>query len=263
MGKYLTVVHGAELKCDGGKGSSYLRATQPSSVFLERQKIATILDHQPGTNVPPFKKCDLRKDKKCKPLLPDPWEDNIFSGMLIAPSASQDLSINDILSCKEGGTIYIQNSGQTTMLTDRYVNSSPHLADPSCLPEHPRASAIDPVQQARWEEQEARAREIFGWPDPEEEENHEEAIRRLNDMKSDEEKALRILIEAAKLATDHIGNVAESRRKAAEYRRRIAAKRAEIDNIKQHIAYEQTDRARRERWRNRRAPVRLPRRVGR
>jgi Domain of unknown function (DUF4280) len=244
MGGYLTVVDGAELKCNGGEGSSYLNATGASKVLLENKKVATIKDHKPGKNVPPFKKCNLRKDKKCKPELPGPWRDNIFSGLLIGASVSQDLSINDILHCSIGGVISIENSGQSTMLTDG--------PDPSCLPDmsnRPHASALDPEQQARSEEYEARVRQFFGFPDPEEE-DHEDALRRLNAMKSKAERALRILVEAGKIATDHAENVEKARRKAEEYRRRVAEKRTEIDEINEEIEWQQREQQRSETWRN-------------
>ena len=113
MGKFLAVVNGATLHCSEGRGASHLRSTAAPSVTVEGRRIATLLDHSPDKNIPPFERCNIRGDHKCVPRLPSPWDAKLDSGASVGVAGI--LPITGELHCKVGGLITVVDSCQSSM----------------------------------------------------------------------------------------------------------------------------------------------------
>lgn len=114
MAEALAVVDKAFLKCTLGVGLTRLKATTVPPVIMEYRTLATIKDHLPDINVPPFRRCK-KLGGKCVPDLPGPWEPNLFSGVVAAPSIAGVLPSHAQLHCEVGGDIFIVVPGQSTV----------------------------------------------------------------------------------------------------------------------------------------------------
>jgi hypothetical protein len=114
MGGALTVVNGAKMSCTLGGGISLLIVTTPSSILVEGQPPATIQDHLPIVNVPPFAGCAV-SPHVCVPVLPAPWIVPMFTGVQLSTLGSPILPANGRLMCSIGGVISILDPNEHTV----------------------------------------------------------------------------------------------------------------------------------------------------
>lgn len=107
----LAVVQGAELKCDKCPAKSRLIVTTESSSDVEGKPPATVQDHLPFINVPPFPgKCAIL-GIDCIPLTFLPWG-TTFTGILLSLLSAEILGDDAKLKCLVGGTISITDPNQ-------------------------------------------------------------------------------------------------------------------------------------------------------
>lgn len=110
----LAVVQGAELKCDKCPATSRLIVTTESSTQIEGKPPATVQDHLPFINVPPFPgKCAIL-GIDCIPLTFLPWGTS-FTNILLSLLSAEIVGADAKLKCLVGGTISITDPNQSTM----------------------------------------------------------------------------------------------------------------------------------------------------
>lgn len=123
----LRAVTGAVMTCSFGAAPSSLNASGAASVITGGTPAATILDHIPFANIPPFGMCASLSNpavasatsaaagtltpQPCTPVTPAPWAPGaatVISG--VAPA----LHDSCVLNCAFAGVIKISFAGQTT-----------------------------------------------------------------------------------------------------------------------------------------------------
>lgn len=124
------VVSGAMLKCSFGLAPSALNATSAPTV-TSGAPAATIMDHAPAVNIPPFGMCTTQSNpavaaataaalgvptpSACVPNTPAPWQPGATSTTINNfPALTSSCTCN----CMWGGVITITNPGQTAVTAD-------------------------------------------------------------------------------------------------------------------------------------------------
>jgi hypothetical protein len=112
----IAVVQGATLKCSCGSAPSKLIVTSQKDLMIGNKLAATIQDHAPGTNIPPFGTCSvltaeaLGVPTPCAPALPAPWAPGSTSPVQIGNFPG--LLSTDQLACAIPGDITVADPGQ-------------------------------------------------------------------------------------------------------------------------------------------------------
>jgi hypothetical protein len=110
----LAVVQGATLKCDQCPATSPLIVTSTTSWSKVEGKLpATVQDHLPGANVPPFPGVCAILGINCVPLTLLPWG-GTFKQILLTLLSSEILGDDAKLKCLVGGTISVIDPNQST-----------------------------------------------------------------------------------------------------------------------------------------------------
>jgi hypothetical protein len=123
----IQVCAGATLQCTFGIAPSTLTVLPSSQVMTSYLPAATIMDHKPIVNIPPFAMCTSLANPAvasataaamgvltpvpCVPVTPTPWVGGAPTVLLGNIPALNNTST---LTCSWGGVIQIVNPGQTT-----------------------------------------------------------------------------------------------------------------------------------------------------
>jgi len=107
MSEYVT--KGATLICTGGSAPSKLQVTSNSLLSVQGNKVATVSDKVPNTNIMPFGNCKLKTFSP--PCVPAPTAWTGFLKSVEIPGGNPLLKTSTI-QCSCGGTIRFQDSGQ-------------------------------------------------------------------------------------------------------------------------------------------------------
>jgi hypothetical protein len=112
----LAVVMGATLQCSCGSAPAKLVVTSQLQVKVDNQLAATVMDHAPTVNIPPFGTCSILTaaangtPMPCVPAPAGPWmpgsRSNVKFGNQLALQAA------DKLTCAVVGIITIADPGQ-------------------------------------------------------------------------------------------------------------------------------------------------------
>jgi hypothetical protein len=113
-----TVVMGATLQCTCGSAPSQLAVTSQYQAKVGDQLAATVKDHNPIVNIPPFGICSALTaaaagvPAACMPAPAAPW----VSGSTTNVKIGQQLALlsTDILMCTVPGIITVIDPGQKT-----------------------------------------------------------------------------------------------------------------------------------------------------
>jgi Domain of unknown function (DUF4280) len=114
----LAVVMGASLQCSCGSAPAKLVVTSQHQAKIDNQLAATVLDHAPATNVPPFGICSVLTaaasgvPTPCVPALPAPWTPGSASEVKIGNHLA--LLATATLKCSVPGVITVLDAGQKT-----------------------------------------------------------------------------------------------------------------------------------------------------
>jgi hypothetical protein len=114
----LAVVMGATLQCTCGSAPSKLIVTSQAQAQIGQKLGATVQDHQPVVNIPPFGTCSVLTaaasgtPTPCTPAPAGPWAPGSTSNIKIGSNAA--LLSTDTLQCTVPGLITIADPGQTT-----------------------------------------------------------------------------------------------------------------------------------------------------
>jgi hypothetical protein len=114
----LAVVMGATLQCTCGSAPSKLLVTSQLQVTMSNRLAATVLDHAPAVNIPPFGTCSVLTaaasgvPAPCVPAPLGPWTPGSTSNVKIGNQLA--LLSTDRLQCAVPGVISILDPGQTT-----------------------------------------------------------------------------------------------------------------------------------------------------
>ena len=124
----IQVCMGAMLQCSFGAAPSSL-VVLPANRVLTTTPAATIMDHAPIVNVPPFGMCSspanptvaaataaalgVLTPMPCVPVTPAPW---VVGAPTVLIGAMPALNNSSKLMCAWGGVIQIVNPGQTTVM---------------------------------------------------------------------------------------------------------------------------------------------------
>ena len=113
----LAVIMGATLQCTCGSAPSKLLVTSQLQAKIDNQLAATILDHAPFANVPPFGTCSVLtaasgSPMPCTPALAEPWTPGSRSNVKLGNRLA--LVSTDTLRCAVSGVITVTDPGQKT-----------------------------------------------------------------------------------------------------------------------------------------------------
>ena len=114
----LAVVMGATLQCTCGSAPSNLVVTSQLQTKIDNQAAATIMDHAPAVNIPPFGTCNVLTaaamgvPTPCMPAPAGPWMPGSTSRVKIGNQLA--LLSTDMLNCSIPGVITILDPGQKT-----------------------------------------------------------------------------------------------------------------------------------------------------
>jgi hypothetical protein len=112
----IAVVLGATLKCSCGSTSSKLIVTSQKDFLIGNKLAATIQDHAPVTNIPPFGICSVLTAEAagvptpCSPAIPAPWAPGSTSPVQVGNIPG--LLSTDELACTIPGVITVEDPGQ-------------------------------------------------------------------------------------------------------------------------------------------------------
>jgi hypothetical protein len=114
------VVNGAKLKCSEGLSPSNLIVLPTSGTDAEEKPAATILDHRPMVNIPPFGMCKAQTNPQvamataaaqgvltpqlCMPVIPAPWSPGTS---VVTIQETNALTDDSKCSCQWMGSIEI------------------------------------------------------------------------------------------------------------------------------------------------------------
>lgn len=110
------VVNGATIQCTCGDAPQKLIVTSQTQVKIGNQLAATIMDHAPTVNIPPFGTCKTLTASAsgtptpCVPATAAPWTPGSTS--VVKVGNYNALLNSDTLVCSVGGTISITDPGQ-------------------------------------------------------------------------------------------------------------------------------------------------------
>lgn len=118
---------GAQMRCTLGTGASNLIVTSQFKSKIQGRPVATIFDHAPNQNVPPFGLClslanpavaaatsaaaGVLTPQPCTPVTPGPW---VPASLRSKASGKPLLQDNACLQCAWAGRISITNPNQTS-----------------------------------------------------------------------------------------------------------------------------------------------------
>jgi hypothetical protein len=118
----LVVVEGAVLTCPlGSPSTASLIVLSQKSETIDGMLVATIADCGSLVNVPTFGTCNLLSaqtsgaETTCIPTLVGTWTPGAASHAIDGVPA---LTETDIITCSYGGTIMVEDPGQTTVVTE-------------------------------------------------------------------------------------------------------------------------------------------------
>lgn len=114
----LSVVDGAEIKCDMGTLTGQLKARASNPEYVEGHRVCDVMDHKPGISIPTFGLCRLLGGP-CVPVTPTPWISPVK--LLLDGSA---LIVESLLPCTVGGIIGVLDPGQSTVYILRAANTA-------------------------------------------------------------------------------------------------------------------------------------------
>ena len=112
----LAVVMGAALQCSCGSAPAKLVVTSQLQVKVDNQLAATVLDHAPTVNIPPFGTCSVLTaaasgtPTPCVPAPAGPWTPGSKANVKIGNQLA--LLESDKLSCNVSGVITVTDAGQ-------------------------------------------------------------------------------------------------------------------------------------------------------
>ncbi|HEU4323895.1 MAG TPA: PAAR-like protein [Roseiflexaceae bacterium] len=279
------VAAGAQLRCSVGSTPSVLIATSAVTVVTEGKVLASVMDHVPIANIPPFGVCSITGGP-CVPVLPAPWTPSLTG--LVTVSAPI-LPFNSTLLCAVGGQIMVADCNQNsiTMGEDR-PEAKPWSAEQQAASDairqgyvdlFPKSEAAKQFQQDlktrqqtarqdmkaaertldRAEDELEKARERGG--------NPQEAQQRVQDAKRNYEEKQRDHKKAGKAGSQREQSTAEQALERAEAALKIAKEMAghakDIHQARQKVRdaqrhYEEMRRAH-EQARNKARRVTMPR----
>ena len=112
----LAVVMGATLQCSCGSAPAKLVVTSQLQIKVDNQLAATVLDHAPTVNIPPFGTCAVLTAAAsgtptlCVPAPVGPWKPGSASGVKLGNQPA--LLATDKLPCSVSGVITVAEPGQ-------------------------------------------------------------------------------------------------------------------------------------------------------
>lgn len=112
----LAVVMGATLQCTCGSAPAKLVVTSQLQAKLDNQLAATVMDHAPTVNIPPFGTCSVLTASAsgtpmpCVPAPASPWKPGSTSNVKIGNQLA--LLATDKLMCNVSGVITVTDPGQ-------------------------------------------------------------------------------------------------------------------------------------------------------
>jgi hypothetical protein len=125
------VVNGASLKCSQGTSPATLSVLPTNGSEGEEQPAATVMDHLPMVNVPPFGMCQTLANPQvaaatsaamgtltpqpCVPVLPTPWSPG---ASYVTIQEQKALSDDSKCTCQWTGSIEITNPGEGVVEVD-------------------------------------------------------------------------------------------------------------------------------------------------
>jgi hypothetical protein len=125
------VINGASLKCSQGTSPATLSVLPTNGSKGEEQPAATVMDHLPMVNVPPFGMCQTLANPEvaaatsaamgtltpqpCVPVLPTPWSPG---ASYVTIQELKALSDDSKCTCQWTGSIEITNAGEGVVEVD-------------------------------------------------------------------------------------------------------------------------------------------------
>lgn len=118
------VCDGVRMSCSRGIGESRLRVPTRGVSHSGQSAVATIDDHLPMVNIPPFKACTAPSNpftanpsgqKPCVPRFAEPWSDEVDFVVL---HDKKLLEQRATLACDYAGTVRLLETGQQEITMD-------------------------------------------------------------------------------------------------------------------------------------------------
>ena len=111
----LAVADGALLSCNCGTEPTALLSTHAPGIEVEGKMLASVLDHESGSNIAPFGRCKVKprvggEFAPCVTVTPTPWSEDEFAPFHAVSVAV--LGQTSVLACSVGGQIVIDSPGQ-------------------------------------------------------------------------------------------------------------------------------------------------------